>query len=156
MKLVCYFTCSGYTKKFAERISERVGADLFEIKPAIEYTNEDLDYTNSNSRCVKEMSDETSRPEVKELINIDKYDVIYVGYPIWGGKAPTIINTFLESYNLEGKTIIPFGTYHSSGIGESDKYLIPSVRGAKYINAIGFRMDSLESVDTMEIYENND
>lgn len=141
-KLVAYFSCSGTTKELAEVIADKVGGDLFEIEPKEAYTEEDLDYNNENSRCTVEMSDMSSRPEVGEVVeNFSDYDTIYVGYPIWWGKAPTIINSFLESYDLDGKTVIPFATYHSSGIGESDKYLEPSCEGANYVSAKGFSMN---------------
>lgn len=146
--LVVYFSCTGTTKKFAEEIASKINADVFEIVPETLYTEEDLDWTNQTSRSTIEMKDMSSRPKIKNTIdNIDEYDKIVVGYPIWWGKAPTIINTFLESYDLTNKTIIPFGTYHSSGIGESDKYLKPSVSNSTYIEAFGFGMTELGKID---------
>lgn len=147
MKLVAYFSCSGNTKKFAQKLVEEVKGDLFEIVPTELYTEDDLNWMNPNSRSTIEMKDSTSRPSIKNKIDdISKYDTIYVGFPIWWGKAPTIINTFLESYDLSGKTIIPFGVYHSSGIGESDKYLKPSCGDAIYVNATGFQQDDIDSI----------
>lgn len=99
--LVAYFSCSGYTKKLAEKISTKINGDLFEIKPSILYTDRDLDWTNPNSRSSIEMNDMTSRPTINEKVeNMNEYDILYIGYPIWWSKAPTIINTFLESYDL--------------------------------------------------------
>lgn len=147
-KLVTYFSCTGFTKKFAEEIANKLNCDIKEIKPSVAYTEEDLDWTVKDSRSTIEMKDLSSRPSIlKELDNLDEYDTIYVGYPIWWGKAPTIINTFLEMYDLTGKTIIPFATYHSSGIGESDKYLEPSCKGAIYKEATGFQMNDIKAID---------
>ena len=148
--LVAYFSCSGYTKKLAERINQKVGGDLFEIEPITPYTEEDLDWTKEDSRSTLEMKDPKNRPPVKNKVeNMDQYDLLFVGYPIWWGKAPTIVNTFLESYDLKDKIIIPFATYHSSGIGDSDKYLEPSCEGAKYRKAKGFVMDDLDHIDEL-------
>lgn len=146
--LVAYFSCSGYTKKLAEKLNQKVGGDLFEIEPITPYTDEDLDWTKEDSRSTLEMKDPLNRPPVKNKVeNMDQYDLVFVGYPIWWGKAPTIVNTFLESYDLKDKIIIPFATYHSSGIGESDKYLEPSCKGAQYRKAKGFVMDDLDHID---------
>lgn len=140
--LVAYFSCSGYTKKLAQNIAKKVNGDLLGITSAESYTDEDLDWTNPNSRSSIEMNNMNSRPEITGMLeNINEYDTLYIGYPIWWGKAPTIINTFLESYNLSGKVIIPFATYHSSGIGESDTYLKPSCENAIYKPAKGFSMN---------------
>ncbi len=130
-KLVAYFSCSGVTKKVAEEINEVVGGTLYEIKPEVPYTKEDLNWMNEESRSSIEMKDKASRPNiVKDLDNLDEYDTIYVGFPIWWYQAPTIINTFLESYDLTGKVIKPFATSGSSSYGESNKYLLDSVKGA--------------------------
>lgn len=148
--LVAYFSCSGYTKKLAEKLNQKVGGDLFEIEPITPYTDEDLDWTKEDSRSTLEMKDPLNRPPVKNKVeNMDQYDLVFVGYPIWWGKAPTIVNTFLESYDLKDKIIIPFATYHSSGIGESDKYLEPSCKGAQYRKAKGFAMDDLDHIDEL-------
>lgn len=119
-KLVAYFSASGTTKKTAERLAAAVGADLFEIKPAVPYTHADLDWTNSKSRSTVEMKDPESRPEiVSRCENMDEYDTVYIGFPIWWYVAPTIINTFIESYDFSGKTIIPFATSGGSGMGKT-------------------------------------
>ena len=145
--LVAYFSCSGYTKQLAEKINKKVCGDLFEIEPITPYTKEDLNWEDENSRSTLEMKDPANRPPVKNKVeNIDQYDIIFVGFPIWWGKAPTIVNTFLESYDLKDKEIIPFATYHSSGVGESDKYLKPSCEGAKYFKTVGFVMGDLDHI----------
>ena len=146
--LVAYFSCSGFTKKLAEVLNQKVNGDLFEIEPITPYTDEDLDWTKEDSRSTLEMKDPANRPPVKNKVeNMDQYELIFVGFPIWWGKAPTIVNTFLESYDLKDKIVIPFATYHSSGVGETDKYLEPSCKDAKYRKAVGFEMDDLDHVD---------
>lgn len=130
-KLVAYFSASGVTAKLAKRLADAVDADIFEIKPEKPYTTADLDWTNKKSRSSVEMSDKSFRPAVAEkLDNIADYDTIYVGFPIWWYVAPTIINTFLEQYDLTGKTIIPFATSGSSRMGKTNLELAPSCKGA--------------------------
>ncbi len=130
-KLVAYFSASGVTAKLAKRLANAVDADIFEIKPEKPYTTADLDWTNKKSRSSVEMSDKSFRPAVAEkLDNIADYDTIYVGFPIWWYVAPTIINTFLEQYDLTGKTIIPFATSGSSLMGKTNSELAPSCKGA--------------------------
>ena len=130
-KLVAYFSASGVTKKLAERISKIAGADLHEIVPKEIYTDEDLNWMNENSRSSIEMKNKSFRPEIANKINnIDDYDTIYVGFPIWWYVAPTIINTFLESYNLTGKTIIPFATSGESLMGKTNEELKSSCKGS--------------------------
>lgn len=122
--LVVYFSNTGNTKTIAEYISEELGADLFEIIPAVPYTSADLDYNDSSSRSTIEQNDSSSRPEIANTVeNMEQYDTIYLGYPIWWGRAPQIMSTFLESYDFDGKTIVPFCTSASSGIGSSDTNL---------------------------------
>ena len=126
-KLVAYFSASGVTKSAAERLAKAAGADLFEIKPAVPYTRADLDWTNKKSRSSVEMNNPASRPEIAEQIsNIEDYDTVFIGFPIWWYVAPTIINTFLESEDFSGKTVIPFATSGGSGVGDTDKFLHPS------------------------------
>ncbi len=118
--LVAYFSASGITKSVAEKIANVVDATLYEIKPEAPYTEADLDWRDKNSRSSVEMNDLSSRPAIiKDLEDADSYDVIYIGYPIWWYTAPTIINTFIEAYKFEGKTIIPFATSGSSSITKS-------------------------------------
>lgn len=150
-KLIAYFSASGTTKKLAERLQEVTNADIFEIKPAIAYTNDDLDWTNKNSRSSLEMKDLNSRPEILEKAkNMDEYDVIYVGFPIWWYVAPTIINTFLEQYDLTNKTIIPFATSGGSDMGKTNKMLEKSCKGAKLLN--GKRFSSSASKDELKAW----
>lgn len=130
-KLVAYFSASGVTAKVAERLSEAIGADLYEIEPQVAYTKADLDWMDKKSRSTIEMNDPTSRPAISaKRDNMEVYDTIFVGFPIWWYVAPTIINTFLESYNLTGKTIIPFATSGGSGMGKTNEKLMPSCPGA--------------------------
>ena len=134
-KLVAYFSASGVTKNAAERLAKAAGAHLFEIKPALSYTSADLDWTNKKSRSSIEMNNPNSRPEIAErLPNMEDYDAIFIGFPIWWYVAPTIINTFLESYNLKGKTIIPFATSGGSSMGKTNEKLAPSCPGAKLLH----------------------
>ena len=119
-KLVAYFSASGVTKNAAERLAKAVDADLFEIKPQVPYTNADLDWMNKKSRSSVEMSNPDSRPAIAETLpNMQDYDTVFVGFPIWWYVAPTIINTFLESYDFSGKTMVPFATSGSSGMGKT-------------------------------------
>lgn len=119
-KLVAYFSASGVTKGYAEKIAKSTGADLFEIVPKEPYTTEDLNWRNPNSRSSIEMKNPDSRPEIAQgLPDIDKYDTVYVGFPIWWYVAPTIIDTFLESYDFSGKTVIPFATSGGSKMGKT-------------------------------------
>lgn len=123
-KLVAYFSASGVTKSAAERLAKASGAVLFEIKPAQPYSKADLDWTNKKSRSSIEMSSPDSRPEIAEkLDNMADYDVVFVGFPIWWYVAPTIINTFLESYDFSEKTVIPFATSGGSGMGKTEEVL---------------------------------
>ncbi len=125
-KLVAYFSASGVTKAAAERLARAADADLFEIKPKIPYTRADLDWTNKNSRSSVEMNNPDSRPEIAEkLSNMGDYDTVFIGFPIWWYVAPTIINTFVESYDFSGKTVVPFATSGGSGMGRTVEVLKP-------------------------------
>lgn len=118
--LVAYFSATGNTKTVAEQIAEVTGGELYEIEPAEPYTSKDLDYNNDDCRANLEMNDDTVRPEIAGAIeNIEQYDTIYLGYPIWWGNAPRIMNTFVETYDLRGKTVVPFCTSGGSGISTS-------------------------------------
>ena len=126
--LVTYFSASGVTKKVAEKLAEAAGADLFEIKPEVAYTEADLNWMDKKSRSSIEMNDKSFRPAIAEKCNnMADYDVVYVGFPIWWYVAPTIINTFLESYDFSGKTIVLFATSGGSGFGDTVKGLRGSV-----------------------------
>ena len=118
--LVAYFSASGVTKGVAQRLAKVVGAGLFEIRPAVPYTQADLNWTDKKSRSSVEMNDPLSRPEIAEMLpNMADYDTVFVGYPIWWYVAPHIINTFVESYDLSGKTLVAFATSGGSGIGKT-------------------------------------
>ena len=129
-KLVAYFSASGVTASLAKTLAEATGADLYEIKPKVPYTDADLNWNDKQSRSSIEMNDPTSYPEIADKgANIAEYDIIFVGFPIWWYVAPTIINTFLESYDFSGKTIVPFATSGGSGFGKTIEKLQPSVSG---------------------------
>ena len=130
-KLVAYFSASGVTKSVAEKLAKIAEADLFEIKPEIPYTKADLDWMDKQSRSSVEMADKASRPAIAEkLDHMDEYDTIYLGFPIWWYVAPTIINTFLESYDMCGKNIILFATSGGSGFGHTVEHLENSCNAA--------------------------
>lgn len=132
-KLVAYFSASGVTKRAAEKLAKEQGADLFEIRPVQPYTDADLNWMDKKSRSTLEMKDKSSHVEIAEKVeNMDQYDEIFVGFPIWWGVAPHIVNSFLEQYDLSGKTISPFATSGGSGFGRSNKELEPSAPGAKF------------------------
>lgn len=125
--LVAYFSASGVTKRVAEKLATVVKGDIYEITPKNPYTSADLDWMDKNSRSSIEMKDHSSRPAISGTVeNMEEYDTIYVGFPIWWYIAPTIINTFLESYDFSGKTIIPFATSGGSGMGNTLNELKPS------------------------------
>ena len=119
-KIVAYFSASGVTKAVAGNLAEAVNADLFEIIPETPYTKADLNWSNKKSRSSVEMQDPASRPPIaNKIANIKDYDVVFLGFPIWWYVAPSIINTFLESYDFSGKIIVPFCTSGSSGVGKT-------------------------------------
>lgn len=149
--LVAYFSASGVTAKVAEKLAEAVGADIFSIEPAVPYTKADLDWTDKQSRSSVEMNDPSSRPAVKEpRDNMNDYDTLFVGFPIWWYVAPTIINTFLESYDLTDKTIIPFATSGGSDMGKTNEKLLPSCKGAKLLK--GRKFNSNVSIDELSTW----
>lgn len=118
--LVVYFSATGTTKAVAEKIAEYTKADIYEIKAKTPYTDADLDYNDSDSRTTKEQNDKTVRPEISsKKLKLDGYSTIYIGFPIWWGEEPRIMDTFVESYDFSGKTMIPFCTSGGSGIGSS-------------------------------------
>lgn len=141
-KLVAYFSASGVTGRVAELLAETIGADLFSIEPEIPYTKADLDWMDKKSRSSVEMNNPSSRPTIaRKRDNMDEYDIIYVGFPIWWYVAPTIINTFLESYDMTGKTIIPFATSGGSGMGKTNEKLMPSCEGSRLLEGKVFKED---------------
>ena len=139
-KLVAYFSASGVTAQVAKKLAEAVGADLFEIAPKVPYTKADLDWMDARSRSTVEMKDPGSRPELAAALpDAADYDTVYVGFPIWWYVAPTIVNTFLESIDLSGKTVVPFATSGGSGMGKTNERLAPSCKGAKLLNGKVFK-----------------
>jgi len=126
--LVAYFSASGVTAHVAENLAKAAGADIYEIKPEVPYSDADLNWMDRNSRSSVEMRDKNSRPEITgEDAHIEKYDTIYLGFPIWWYIAPTVINTFLEAYDFSNKKIILFATSGGSGFGGAIANLKPSV-----------------------------
>lgn len=123
-RLVAYFSCSGNTARVAKTLAKVTGADLFEIKPEVPYTNADLNWMDKSARSTVEMKDPGSRPAIANTAaNMAVYDVVFVGFPIWWYQAPTIVQTFLEQYDFTGKTVIPFATSGGSGAGKTDGIL---------------------------------
>ena len=148
--LVVYYSASGNTKDVAEKIAKITEADLFEIEPVEPYTDDDLDWTDDDSRVSREHDDESLRDV--ELVsttvdNWDSYDTVYIGYPIWWGEAPRIVSTFMESYDFSGKTIVPFCTSGGSGIGSSASNLERLTSGATWLD--GRRLNGSDSQDTV-------
>ena len=140
---IIYFSATGTTRKVAGYIKEVTGGDLIEIMPKEKYTDNDLNYNNSNSRATKEQNDSSARPEIANTIDANSYDVIYLGYPIWWGDAPRIILTFLDEANLSGKTVIPFCTSGSSGISTSVNYFKNNYKNVNWLD--GKRLNSSQS-----------
>ena len=143
--LVAYFSASGTTARVAETLASAASADLFEIAPANPYTAADLDWADRSSRSTKEMNDEARRPALAvDAPPLDGYDTIFVGFPIWWYVEPRIIDTFLESYDLNGKTVIPFATSASSGIDGTLDMLRSSAKGANVTE--GLRVTSNDEI----------
>lgn len=148
--LVAYFSASGVTKKVAEKIAAAVNGDLFQIEPAIAYSEEDLNWMNKNSRSSLEMSDKDFRPAmVKTELNLSEYDSILLGFPIWWYVAPTIINTFLESYDFSGKKITLFATSGGSGFGNTVQELRNSAPDAHIVEGKIMNMASAEDIQKL-------
>ena len=132
--LVAYFSATGSTAGVAKHIADATGATLYEIKPETPYTSADLNYSDSSTRATREQHDDTARPAISGAVeNMADYDVVFLGYPIWWGQAPKILYTFVESYRFDGKTVIPFCTSGSSGIGSSATNLQKSTSGAYWL-----------------------
>ena len=154
-KLVAYFSCTGTTKELAEKLAKVTGGDLFEIKPKEEYTVSDLNWRDKSSRSSLEMNDKFSRPEILDKVNnMEDYDTVFLGFPIWWYTAPRIINTFLESYDFSNKKIIVFCTSGGSGIGNTILDLKPSCSSdAKRLE--GKRFPSNVSASELEEWVNS-
>ena len=130
---IVYFSATGTTKTVAEYIKDAAKGDCFEIVPKEKYSSEDLNYNNNNSRSTKEQNDKNARPEIANNIDVSGYDVIFIGYPIWWGDTPRIIQTFMEKHELSGKTMIPFCTSGGTGISASENTL-KSYSGINWIS----------------------
>lgn len=146
--LVAYFSATGTTEGVAENIAAGLNADLYEIVPQEPYTDADLNYNDDDSRSTIEMNDPDARPAIFGSVeNMEQYDIVFIGYPIWWGEAPRIISTFVESYDFSGKTIVPFCTSGGSGIGSSAEDLEELTSGAEWLSGSRLRgSDSQEDV----------
>ncbi len=146
--LVVYFSAQGHTESVAELIAEKLDVDIFEIVPADEYTSDDLDWTDDNSRVSREYEDESLR-DVRlvstEVPNWDDYDTVIIGYPIWWGIAAWPVNMFVEANNFSGKTVIPFCTSSSSGLGESGELLREAAGAGNWLEGQRFRSNPSDS-----------
>ena len=137
--LVAYFSATGTTKGVAEKLASAVGGDLYEIVPAEPYSDADLNWNDKNSRSTKEQNDKSARPGIaSETLDLSGYDTIYVGFPIWWGEEPRILDTFMESYDFSGKTLIPFCTSGGSGIGSSGRNMEKLTSGATWLDGKRF------------------
>ena len=144
--LVSYFSATGTTKGVAEHIANGLNADIYEIVPEEPYTDADLDYNDNNSRTTIEMNDPDARPAISGGVeNMEQYDIVFIGYPIWWGEAPRIVSTFVESYDFSGKTIVPFCTSGGSGMGSSAANLEQLTTGAQWLS--GERLSGSDSQD---------
>ena len=151
-KLVAYFSASGVTANVAKTLAEAADADLYEIKPEVPYTRADLDWMDKGSRSTLEMQDKSSRPAIADNnASIADYEVIFVGFPIWWYVAPTIVNTFLESYDFSGKTIVLFATSGSSGFGKTVEHLKNSISDTTVIRE-GKILNGKPSVESLKIW----
>ena len=151
--LVAYFSATNNTEGIAQKLADGLGADLYEITPEQPYTDEDLDYGNSESRSSVEMNDPSARPAISGSIeNMEQYDVVFIGYPIWWGEAPRIMSTFIESYDFSGKTLTAFCTSASSGFGNSDSALRSAANGATWLD--GHRFSAGASADDVMEWAN--
>lgn len=148
--LVVYFSATNNTESVAQKLADGLGADIYEIVPMQPYTDEDLDYGNSESRSSVEMDDPSVRPEISGTVeNMDQYEVVLIGFPIWWGKAPRIMSTFVESYDFSGKTLAAFCTSASSGFGSSDSALKEATDSAIWLDGHRFSAGA-SAEDVME------
>ena len=138
--LVAYFSAGGVTAKMAKKLADAIGADLFEITPEEPYTKADLNWMDKKSRSSLEMNDRNCRPAIRSRVeSMAQYDVVFVGFPVWWYREPSIIDTFMEAYDFSGKTIIPFATSGMSGIGDSGKNMQDLAKGAKVLPGMRFK-----------------
>ena len=151
--IVAYFSATNTTERIAEHIGSILNGTLYEITPEQPYTSADLNYNDSDSRSIREQRDAAARPAISGSVeNMEQYDIVFLGYPIWNGQAPKIISTFLESHDLSGKTIVPFCTSHSSGIGSSAANLHTLATDANWLN--GSRFAEGTDCSTVETWVN--
>lgn len=136
--LVAYFSASGVTKKVALKMADAIGADTFEIEPAVKYTRADLNWMDKRSRSTLEMQDRSCRPAMAKRPDLEPYELILVGFPVWWYREPSIIDTFMESADFTGKTVVPFCTSGGSGLGDSAENMQALARSAKVLNGRRF------------------
>ena len=152
--LVAYFSATGTTESVAEHIANGLNTDIYEIVPEDPYTDADLDYNDNNSRTTIEMNDPDARPAISGSVeNMEQYDIVFIGYPIWWGDAPRIVSTFMEQYDFSGKTIVPFCTSGGSGIGSTAANLEQLTSGATWLS--GRRFNGSDSLDTVMEWVNS-
>ena len=152
--LVAYFSATGTTEGVAEHIANGLNTDIYEIVPEEPYTDADLNYNDNNSRTTIEMNDPDSRPAISGSVeNMEQYEVVFIGYPIWWGEAPRIVSTFVESYDFSGKTIVPFCTSGGSGMGSSATNLEGLTSDAQWLS--GKRLNGSDSQDTVMEWVNS-
>ena len=150
--LVAYFSASGVTRKVAEEIAKAEQAELFEILPEVPYSAKDLDWKDKQSRSTLEMQDSSCRPQIAgQVENIAQYDVIFIGFPVWWGREPSVIDTFLDAHDFTGKTIVPFCTSGGSGIGETAKRM-QEIVGASAVVKEGTRLGGTVSEADLAIW----
>ncbi len=143
--LVAYFSASGVTAKLSERLAAAIDADIYEIKPETPYTSADLNWMDKQSRSSVEMNDRSSRPAIGNKVeDMDQYDTVFVGFPIWWYREPSIIDTFMEAYDFTGKTIVPFATSGGSGMGDSSANMQALAKGAKVVEGKRFGSNASE------------
>ena len=146
--LVAYFSASGVTAKVAEKLANAAGADLYEIEPAVPYTRADLNWMDKKSRSTVEMNDRSCRPAIGNAVdNMAQYEVVFVGFPVWWYREPSIIDTFMEAYDFTGKTVVPFCTSGGSGLGDSAANMQALAKGAKVVD--GKRFGARASADEL-------
>lgn len=152
--LVAYFSATGTTEGVAEHIANGLNGDIYEIVPETPYTDADLNYSDNNSRSTIEMNDPNVRPAISGSVeDMEQYDVVFIGYPIWWGEAPRIVSTFMESYDFAGKTIVPFCTSGGSGMGSSATNLEQLTSGAEWLE--GQRLNGSDSQDEVMEWVNS-
>lgn len=151
--LVTYFSATNTTQGIAEHIANGLNGDIYEIVPEEPYTDADLNYNDNNSRTTIEMNDPDARPAITGSVeDMEQYDIVFIGYPIWWGEAPRIVSTFVESYDFSGKTIVPFCTSGGSGVGSSATNLEQLTDGADWLP--GKRLNGSDSQDTVMVWVN--